>query len=578
MQTAMGNARCAGWMHTSFIPNDEFNKMLTRETISEVISSVLNLAEPDVELPALVDNIDPRDPRDSKTSRKRIFAILTMLDVTDSIVHFIDAGIYDKHLPFEKDKPSGDNQVRYIGDDGSEAVCPIQCFDNSHAVAHTFRILQWEYLAPSFSFGQGEVHHHEIQFPTPLPFIEGDSVPIVGGNSQVSRVVMHPSHHDLTDGCEFAVKRLSSSTNDEFEREVEALKRVRQLNHPHLVKLLGTYKYQEFYYLIFRWATDDLKTFWRNNPSPDSVSSMSIWALEQCLGIAQGLQLIHNDHHSPRNQSGVKGRHGDIKPANILRYAPIPGSQDPAWGVLKISDFGLARFHPNDSYKRQYRNGLVATYAYRSPEADLGGEISYLWDIWPLGCLYLEFITWILRGSNGITAFSEERKDEDESHSLNAYEADSFFKMDNTKTFRACLKDSVRRHIDELHGHPECTGLIHDFLALISEDLMRVRAKKRAKCNQIVKRLELMKSKCEDTQDYYTKPQKRLVKRATNKSDKSRTYAVPVSNRDSEKAIEESSVSSFGNRSRWGKGFGGFLYFIGSGFGNSNKNLDSGKE
>lgn len=199
IQTDIHNARRINSTRVSFIPKDELDKVLTRESISEVISSMVNLSscELDAELAALVDQIDTGDPRHQNTSRKRIFAILTMLDKPGSIVSFIDAGICDRHLPLEDHAYPRDKQLRYIEDDGSIAICPARCFNNSHTMSHTFQVLQWEYLAPSSSFAKGEVHHQEIQHLMPLPFIEGGSAPRDGGNSQVMRVVIHRSHHDL---------------------------------------------------------------------------------------------------------------------------------------------------------------------------------------------------------------------------------------------------------------------------------------------------------------------------------------------------------------------------------------------
>jgi serine/threonine protein kinase len=142
----------------------------------------------------------------------------------------------------------------------------------------------------------------------------------------------------------------------------------------------------------------------------------------------------------------LKGRHGDIKPGNILRYAPEAALQGHEWGTLVISDFGLARFHQEHSVRREYRNGngLSATLTYRAPEADLDQKVSCSWDLWPLGCLYLEFLTWLLQGWNEVDKFSEERHDEDKSGD-SRYREDKFFNMNTLKRFGACRKDSVTR-------------------------------------------------------------------------------------------------------------------------------------
>ncbi|KAI0539474.1 kinase-like protein [Xylaria digitata] len=597
IQTGIRIARHHKSKWGDFIPNNELNNLLTRKNIFDVISSITSplSRESEPELDALVDQIDSGDRRNPNNSRKRIFAILTMLDIPSSIVHFVREGIWDRHLPFEYQNSADDKQLRYTKDDESQGICPVQCFGNNDSMAYAFQSSQWEFMAPLFNFTGGKIHHHQIQYKMPLPFMEESPVPIHGGNSQVSRVVIHHSHHDLADGSHFAVKQLLQSTDENFEQETKALKLLREHNNPHLAELLGTYKYHESYYLIFRWAIDDLETFWQSHPSPFSVPNMSFWALQQCLGMAKGLQLIHGGHCSHSGGFTLRGRHGDIKPANILRYLPRPGSNDPELGVLKISDFGLTRFHQNHSYRRRYNHGPLATMTYRSPEGDLDHEITYLWDLWPLGCLYLEFLTWILQGWDEVVVFSKERKDEDQSHYPELRE-DKFFNMNAMKIFGASRKDSVRRRIDTLRNHPDCTGLIQDFLTLISEDLIRISAKNRAGCDLIVQKMEIMEKRCEDNQDYYTKRQKRFAQKPTHESDKPHKSTIVDSNSeyenrsgdvtrssqkagsDSEIVAEESSISKLAGQPEKSRRPHGLLYLLGFCFRGATRYQDADEE
>ncbi|KAI0428344.1 kinase-like protein [Xylaria sp. FL1042] len=526
------NISCDNYEDEKFVRNDELDKLFTRDTISNVISSMADrpACELGSELTAIVDQIAPRNQTIRHDSRKRILGILIMAGIPDLIIDFIEAGVWDRHLPFQFRNHSSGMQLEYSEADGSLVTCPFPSFDNDFSRSHIFDSCQWEFIAPVFKFAKGTIHHHSIRHKVPLPFIEQIPTPMVGGNSQVSQVVIHHGHHDLLDGKHFAVKRLLSSTNEDFNKEVKALKLVRKLGHPHLVELLGTFHYHGSYYLIFLWAVEDLATFWKDNSLSNSDPDMSIWVLQQCLGIAEGLQLIHSGQCSSSERHTLRGRHGDIKPTNILRYELTPGSQNLKWGLLKISDFGLTRFHQNDSYRREYTNSPMATRTYRAPEGDLRRKISCLWDLWPLGCLYLEFLTWLLQGWHGVVVFSEERHREDQSLHYDFLKEDKFFNMDHMKNFGACRKDSVRKHIDILHRHPDCTAFIHDFLDLIAEGMIRIREENRAECGQMVQKLEVMKKKCEDNVEYYTKRQQRFAKSATYESDKPRNLIPTESN------------------------------------------------
>ncbi|KAI8626141.1 kinase-like protein [Xylariaceae sp. FL1651] len=506
----------------SFIPNDDLDDILSRETISQVIVSLFPGCSC-VQHDKLLNQIDPQSDGDQNESRKKLFGILILRKIPGAVIHFIEEDIWDRHLPFHRD--SNDEGLEYHKDVKSPARYPILCSRNFSEQFEYFELSQRLFLAPSFDFNQDTAIHYRLHRDDPLPFIhenERESVCRKGGFSQVYKVLIHPAHHNLGyQGGYFAVKQLLHYTELEFNQEVNALNRVRKLNHPHLLRLLATYSQAGSYYLIFQWADSDLRAFWEQNPGPLPVPTSSRWMLDQCLGIAKGLRLIHSGRCTSGNeQSTLTGRHGDIKAANILLFAQTSASHASLGGILAISDFGLTKFHQQASCHRMYSNGVPATRTYRAPEGDLKKPISHLWDHWPLGCLYLEFIIWLLQGWDALEEFVKERAKEDHSGYPEATE-DKFFNIGDLFIFKARRKKSVSRRIAALHGHPDCTELLHEFLDLISEGLLRIRANKRAICDDVIHRLEQMNDKCKIDEAYYTEKKKRFTKRPTNESDKS---------------------------------------------------------
>jgi serine/threonine protein kinase len=178
--------------------------------------------------------------------------------------------------------------------------------------------------------------------------------------------------------------------------------------HRHLITLLATYEQFRVYHLIFPCADDDLTGYWsRKEPNPSFELKTIKWVAEQCEGIAEGLHRIHKYQTSSSKASAHEkryGRHGDLKPENILWFSNDNG------GMLMISDFGLAEYSTNHSRSYKHKSRVATSMSYRPPECDLkDGQIGQSYDIWTLGCLYLEFITWLLGGWGLVKEFEKKR-------------------------------------------------------------------------------------------------------------------------------------------------------------------------
>jgi len=77
-------------------------------------------------------------------------------------------------------------------------------------------------------------------------------------------------------------------------------------------------------------------------------------------------------------------------------------------GTLKLADFGLARFQTSTT--RIYTSKSPFSRPYQAPECDLaGGRFGQSHDIWALGCLYLELVTWLLGGWKLVEEFQKKK-------------------------------------------------------------------------------------------------------------------------------------------------------------------------
>ncbi|KAK0611776.1 hypothetical protein B0T14DRAFT_531019 [Immersiella caudata] len=80
---------------------------------------------------------------------------------------------------------------------------------------------------------------------------------------------------------------------------------------------------------------------------------------------------------------------------------------DEKLGVIQLSDFGLSSFHSTRSVENHHVAGDFLNYA--APETDFLLTHSPAADVWHLGCLFMDFATWLLEGPDGYERFVDER-------------------------------------------------------------------------------------------------------------------------------------------------------------------------
>jgi len=282
------------------------------------------------------------------------------------------------------------------------------------------------------------------------------------------------------------------------------LKALAVRNHAHLIKLLATYKFQDRYHMLFPYAQSNLRQFWAEN-IPNKDHATNLWSLRQMYGIASGLGVIHNFQKIPSTATGngkvikdschlsVKdgeekyGRHGDLKPENILWFRELG---DEPGGVLQIADFGLGRFHSRSSRSKVDPATVCTTPAYEAPEISLGQHISPAYDIWSLGCVFLEFVCWLIEGPTSVCTFQAGLEENVGSETYGA----RFFDLEpdpETGGKRAVVSAFIRTWIHDLR-EAHTSPLIRRLLDLVQDDMLVIDAERRCLCDDLAKKLESM--------------------------------------------------------------------------------------
>lgn len=149
--------------------------------------------------------------------------------------------------------------------------------------------------------------------------------------------------------------------------------------------------------------------------SPDSVHSNGVQERPASPPSTYRKESRDAEYTISDDQTKPFGRHGDINPNNILWFDDHSDTASGLKGTLKLADFGQAEVNSLRS-KTKTRN-VANTLTYQPPECDITpSKIRQSYDIWCLGCVYLEFITWVLGGNDLLLSFIKKRWTRDLRH------------------------------------------------------------------------------------------------------------------------------------------------------------------
>ncbi|KAK6843886.1 kinase-like domain-containing protein [Apiospora arundinis] len=207
------------------------------------------------------------------------------------------------------------------------------------------------------------------------------------------------------------------------------------------------------------------------------------WTFQQMCGLVTAVDKLHTGDISLDN--GVKRycRHGDIRPANILWFESDTDSN----GILVLADMGVAAFNRTYSRSKQPGRYVAQISGYHPPEMVMAdGVVNPTFDIWSLGCVFLDMIAWALGGNTWLHAFNEARVDEPSI----LVRSDVFYRIVKDEgegdKYDAILKGSVNEWIGKMYDHRNCTPTLKNVLKTIQKKMVVVARNKRARANDLV--------------------------------------------------------------------------------------------
>jgi len=151
-----------------------------------------------------------------------------------------------------------------------------------------------------------------------------------------------------------------------FYHEAESAAR---LSHPHIVGIYDVGREDEEYYLVMELIDGSSLAQRIADEAPFSERQVLDTALQMCGGLAYA------------HRQGIL--HRDIKPANILL------TRD---GIVKISDFGIARAMTRQTVAITQQGRFLGSVAYLSPEQAQGHELTPSSDLYSVGVILYEML------------------------------------------------------------------------------------------------------------------------------------------------------------------------------------------
>lgn len=255
--------------------------------------------------------------------------------------------------------------------------------------------------------------------------------------------------------------------------------------------------------MIYEKADKDLEKLMKECNQSINLKTFSARDLaRQLYGLIGALSVVHNQENIEpsydRNFLGVpqkkdmRQRSGyihDIKPDNILVFIYQMNGKQTYW--FRLSDYSSANVVDFvESVSGQHRdswrtNHKKSTPNYRAPEFLSDEGISRPFDLWSLGCVFIELLTWFTEDFEALESFRRSRLQQVKPDGI---EDEGFWYTDEKgKNPKARVREVVKKKMADLLDR--CTGELKDIADIIPE-LLDINPKKRPTARELLERLK----------------------------------------------------------------------------------------
>ncbi|KAI1365705.1 hypothetical protein F5Y08DRAFT_338461 [Xylaria arbuscula] len=421
---------CRSGFGTPFVPLDDLDEVLTEPNIERQLSRR-----------GLSSMLYGRIYQEAK----KIYAILLLMSKDDKIPELLADGLTDDHLPL------------HYKDDGTLTSASHETSFPAFGALGEYEIRnflydQWCFLSPVLDTSG---RHHDLHVHCALPFTRVETLN-TGTHPTVNyKCKVHPAHQrglrDSSIGTTpiyVAVTEVEQGTPD-CRQLVDKLKLIGPRDHPNLLKHLVTYHFEpKRTGVVFPWMDGGtLQDLWNNHEYKPSrhrnCPRLYMWALRQMAGLTSALKLLHECNYVCCC----------VQPADILLSREY-NKNAPETATLML--------RPAISQ----HNRLATNGRYVGPEFGHQDLLSPNWDTWSMGCVFLDFVVWLLFGTEMLRDFRTFSTDGSPSGFCHIYNPE------NTSPDQQIIHDDVCEMISNISIFHRSKAL-RELVKFIDQNLLR---------------------------------------------------------------------------------------------------------
>jgi serine/threonine protein kinase len=281
-----------------------------------------------------------------------------------------------------------------------------------------------------------------------------------------------------------------------FENEVKVLRNLAAYPHPHIVASLASWASDDMRYILYPLAKGNLRSLF-SQPPPAFDAAGIMWLLRQLEGLAGAVGHVHNMGNlgTGRKIRSKIGFHHDIKPENILLFEDVENLEMPK---LMLTDFGSGRVNEDSPDNLSHKtDNYRGTLTYAGPDMHMYGHVSRPFDMWALGCVFLEVLIWMCvpGADQAVEEHARMRLDDPELPTGRGAMDDTYWYksfQSSGPTYR--LKPSVLYAFSSLEDHCHGMEVFQSVLRLVKR-LLVIDPPARLKARDLEYELHLLKEK-----------------------------------------------------------------------------------